>query len=789
MRAEKEGKYNSIKAFFAAFLIFVLTVIPSLLFTKGVWIYYGDFNVQQIPFYYHAHEAIKSGNFFYDFSTDLGGSLIGCYSFYLLASPFFWLTIPFPTETVPYLMPWLTALKYACMASFSFLYIKKHIKSETFAFVGSMLYAFSGFSGAVLVYNHFHDVLAFFPLYLLLFERLIEKKKVVGFALMTAFMAALNYYFFVGEAVFLCIYYVTMYAFDGERNARDIIKDLLRAFFSGLSGVLISLIYLLPAVYYTLGNGRLSKTLEGYDLVSYKESTMILNIIKNTTMLSDISGLNSMLNQSGSRVSGIGAYIPLFSIAGVIAFFLYNKGKNKYKRLLITCAVFAAIPVLNSLFSALNEEYYARWFFMPVLIMALMTASVLEKREETIGDLKTGFKWVLIITAAIILMAFLPAKTEEDTWTVLGLLKNYEQLICQVAFSIICLVFLFLYIKKWATKPDHVTVVVALLACLFTSLTMLVEGTLLVDDERKQDFIEQIIKSESPLPIEENFYRIETDEDFYNYPLYWKDAHSITSFISTIPDSTINFYENVGVHRKVTSNLKPAKIGVRALLSGKYFLQNSLNSIETIGHLEDMEELKGYKKTKDANGFEFYENENYVRPGFTFSEFITETQYKESELSQTAKDRLLMRVLIVPDDQASEFEKYMTHTESDSLNSPSYTQFTHYCNDRRKESCSDFETSTKGFTAKSNLSTENFVFFSVPYEKGFTAYINGEETTIYKVDYGFMAVLAPKGEANIEFKYEPSLYKEGRLCSLAGLLMLLVVSVIVHIGKAKGEKV
>ncbi|MBR6003884.1 MAG: YfhO family protein [Lachnospiraceae bacterium] len=280
---------------------------------------------------------------------------------------------------------------------------------------------------------------------------------------------------------------------------------------------------------------------------------------------------------------------------------------------------------------------------------------------------------MLIITVAIILMAFLPAKTEEDTWTVLGLLKNYEQLICQVAFSIICLVFLFLYIKKWATKPDHVTVVVALLACLFTSLTMLVEGTLLVDDERKQDFIEQIIKSESPLPIEENFYRIETDEDFYNYPLYWEDAHSITSFISTIPDSTINFYENVGVHRKVTSNLKPAKIGVRTLLSGKYFLQNSLNSIETIGHLEDMEELKGYKKTKDANGFEFYENENYVRPGFTFSEFITETQYKESELSQTAKDRLLMRVLIVPDDQASEFEKYMTHTESDSLNSPSYT--------------------------------------------------------------------------------------------------------------------
>ncbi|MBR5356437.1 MAG: YfhO family protein, partial [Lachnospiraceae bacterium] len=315
MEEKYEGKTNSIKVFLLAFLIFSLSVIPSLIFTKGVWIYYGDFNVQQIPFYAHAHDAIRNGNFFYDFSTDLGGSLIGCYSFYLLASPFFWLTIPFPSQFVPYLMPWLSALKYALMALFAYQYIKKHVKTDTFAMVGALLYAFSGFSGAVLVYNHFHDVLAFFPLYLILFERMIEKRKVLAFSLMTAFMATLNYYFFVGIAVFLVIYYVSMYACEG-RNLKKIANDLLTAFFSGLSGVLISLIYLLPAVYYTLGNGRLSKTLVGYDLVSYKESTMLLNIIKNTVMLSDISGLNSMLNQSGSRVSGIGAYLPLFSIAG-----------------------------------------------------------------------------------------------------------------------------------------------------------------------------------------------------------------------------------------------------------------------------------------------------------------------------------------------------------------------------------------------------------------------------------------------------------------------------------------
>ena len=211
-------------------------------------------------------------------------------------------------------------------------------------------------------------------------------------------------------------------------------------------------------------------------------------------------------------------------------------------------------------------------------------------------------------------------------------------------------------------------------------------------------------------------------------------------------------------------------------------------SIETIGHLEDMSELKGYNLSNEENGFEFYENQNYVRPGFTFKEFITETEYEETDLTQNAKDRLLMRVLIVPDESASEYEKYLTHVDPASLSSPSFTQFTKYCNSRRLESCSQFETTTHGFTAKADLSKENYIFFSVPYEKGFSAYVNGKETTINKVDYGFMAILAPAGESTIEFKYTPSLYKEGRLFSLAGVIMLIALTIINHITKSSTRR-
>lgn len=770
----KKKDYNYIKIFGLGFLIFAVIAIPSLIATKGIWIYYGDFNVQQIPFYYHAHEAIKNGNFFYDWGTDLGGSLVGCYSFYLLGSPFFWLTLPFKTETVPYLMPWISALKYAVMALTSYAYIKKHLKSENAAFIGALLYTFSGYQGAVLVYNHFHDVLAFFPLYLLLFERLIEKKKTLGFALMTTLMVLINYYFFVGIVVFLGIYFFTMYFFE-EGRMTDKLLSFLRAFVAGLCGVLLSGVYLLPAVSYTLGNERLTQILSGNNLLGYSEPMIIWAILKNTFFVPDVSGLNSMLNMSASRVSGVGAYIPMFSLAGVIAYFLWNREKNKYKRILIICAVFAAIPGLNALFSAMNSEYYARWFFMPVLIMSLMTAEVVDKREETKPFLEKGFTAVLTATVILMVISVLPAKTEDDTLTVLGALKNWEQLIAQIVFSILMVIFLYLYISKVTVKSDKANRIAIIGACAFTAAMMFYTGTFLVEGERKTDFVIQAVKGESPVSDDDSFFRTETDEDFYNYSMFWKDTPSITSFISTIPSSTIEFYDAMDIRRKVTSHPAASKIGIRTLLSGKYYLMNTMNSIEYIGHIENEDELKGYSFAFEKKGFRVFENENYVPMGFCFEDYITESEYRKIKLSSVTKDRFLMRYLILPDEVDEQYSSLLEHAYDNLDKTFTEDDFPGECDKRRETACDTFEATTYGFTAEADMAKDNLMFFSVPYEKGFRAYVDDREVEIIKADYGFMAVKVPEGRHIIEFRYTPTYIKEGFYISLGGMVIFLIL--------------
>ena len=67
------------------------------------------------------------------------------------------------------------------------------------------------------------------------------------------------------------------------------------------------------------------------------------------------------------------------------------------------------------------------------------------------------------------------------------------------------------------------------------------------------------------------------------------------------------------------------------------------------------------------------------------------------------------------------------------------------CGQLKKTSADSFKTDNYGFTARVTRDRENLVFFSVPYDKGWTAYVNGREVEIEEVNAGFMAVKVGAG--------------------------------------------
>lgn len=105
--------------FLAALIMAAVIFVPFIVFNNGIMYYYGDFNVQEIPFYQLVHDAVRNGNLGWNHITDLGSDTISSYSFYLLGSPFFWATIPFPSEAVPYFAYYKICLCRSCRISLS----------------------------------------------------------------------------------------------------------------------------------------------------------------------------------------------------------------------------------------------------------------------------------------------------------------------------------------------------------------------------------------------------------------------------------------------------------------------------------------------------------------------------------------------------------------------------------------------------------------------------------------------------------------------------------------------
>ena len=137
--------------------------------------------------------------------------------------------------------------------------------------------------------------------------------------------------------------------------------------------------------------------------------------------------------------------------------------------------------------------------------------------------------------------------------------------------------------------------------------------------------------------------------------------------------------------------------------------------------------------------------------GFTYDYYVTAEQLERVGEDERAK--LLCRAVLLDDDQVSAFGSLLQLLPDDELTNRSEETYAADCTARRAGAVQEFTDTNTGFTAKTAYDQDELVFFSVPYDDGFTATINGSPAAIEKVDNGLMAVYVPAGENEIEFTY------------------------------------
>lgn len=70
------------------------------------------------------------------------------------------------------------------------------------------------------------------------------------------------------------------------------------------------------------------------------------------------------------------------------------------------------------------------------------------------------------------------------------------------------------------------------------------------------------------------------------------------------------------------------------------------------------------------------------------------------------------------------------------------------------------------------------VVFSIPYLKGWKAYVDGAETNILKANIMYMGIDLPSGNHTIKLVYNCPLFKEGMICSVLGVALFVICLVL-----------
>lgn len=752
---------HPIRLYLTVFGIAVITAlicfVPFLIMDKGYFIYYGDFNVQQIPFYQMCHDAIRSGEWGWSWTTDLGANFIGSYAFYLIGSPFFWLTIPFPSEVVPYLMAPLLILKIGVAAVTSFGLLKRFVRDWHYALIGALLYAFSGYSIYNIFFNHFHEVLAFFPLLLIGLEEFVMNRRRGAFALAVALNAIVNYYFFFGEVIFVVLYFFVRLCCC--REFRLNVRQFLLLVLEAVLGLLLSAMLLVPALMAIMGNPRTDNFLLGWSGLFYGNVQRYGLILQSFFYPPDIPAYPNFFPDSNAKWSSVSMFLPLFSMTGVFAYLKASK-QRWLKVLLGISAVMMFVPILNSAFSAFNSAYYARWFYMPMLMMALMTVLALERHREAFSF---GLKTTGIVAAAFALISVFPSY--EDGEIVFGKLPKYQDRLW--AYVLVVLMGLVLTALVIRMKKKTFFRAATLCTCFMSVVTaililMLGKGSPSISHQ----VIEQGLNGREKMTFldadDDLFYRIDLANCMDNWPMFWKTP-SIQAFQSVVPGSIFSFYDAIGVERSVGSRPELEHKGLRYLTSVKYLLAKE--------SAKEQPELEGFSYLTTQNELKVYENQYFIPMGFCYDYYVDEERFEK--VSKSQRDCLMVAAIQLSDEQIARYGDLLAPLPEGQEGGVSGKKLLEHAQARAQTACRTFQPDAYGFSAIIETSEPELVFFSVPYEAGFTATVNGAPADVELVNQGFMAVAVPAGVSEIRFDYETPGLKLGLLISLAAVVLLL----------------
>ena len=267
----------SVFAFAAPALVMLVLFIIRGIYPFGDRSFlFSDMYHQYMPFLSEFVHKIKAGEgLFYSYNTGIGSNFLALYVYYL-ASPFNWLVFLLPESLIMEFMSYLVILRIGLMGLTFSIYLRKAFnKADPAVVLFSTCYALSGYLAAYNWNVMWLDCLILLPLILLGAERLVREGRWILYTVTLGLCILTNYYISIMICIFLVLYFgmllITEYHTMTEgksRKARIVFGRIGRFAFASLLAGGLAAVLLIPEVCAILrtdfGSSDFPGTLESY---------------------------------------------------------------------------------------------------------------------------------------------------------------------------------------------------------------------------------------------------------------------------------------------------------------------------------------------------------------------------------------------------------------------------------------------------------------------------------------------------------------------------------------------
>lgn len=759
----------------ALILIVSFFVYKDFLFFKNLFIYkdigsdtYNSF----VPTLVHNTNYLRTEGFpKWTFSQGMGQN------FYPggVNEPFNLFLYLFDANHISYAIAYAQVIKIILGGVIFFYYLRTVGATPYSSIIGALLFSFSGYmilGGGW--YNHASWVV-YGAFLLFSFEKLYKKKSWFYFPVAIAIMSNDIFSLYIYSA-FLFLYTLMRFYYENKFKNLSIISLFLKMAGLGLLGIAINAVFMVGPLVQMIESPRVSGEAGYFNAL---RATPIFNVADPIEIMSAVMrSFSSDLMGTGSNFKGWQNYLeaPIF-YSGILSLLLLPQVFQFFnRRQKIILSAFLTFWLLLILFPFMRYSLYlfsgnyyknGMSFFIPSIFLftGINALSHIDKLN------KINMKVLIITFIVLLILLYYPYFATSQNYIDKGL---------RGVITFFLIIYFFL-IWLLSSKGFKIVAQVAMLLMLcievyyFSSITTNKRLILSKNEmEQKTGFNDYTIDAVNYLKtIDKNFYRINKDyfsgtaihtslndamiQDYYGTPSY-------QSF------NQLNYIKFLSETNVIKGNVESDTRWSRGLIP-RPLLQIIGNVKYTLSKQADKNYLKLLNDSIAAfNDVTVFKSKFYLPLGYTYNKYILHKDFK-TIATDLQKDKCLFQAVVIDDSLKNSFKNFSQFDLKDTTTDLTFDQLGQFTNNLKKDTLAINEHSQNSIKGKIKLDSQKLLFFSIPYDDGWMATVDGKEIKPLLVNIGFTGLLLDKGEHEVTLQFRPPYVRQSAWLSVAGILI------------------